>query len=184
MRYYVLEVDRGYLHTPKLKHWYRQLDIQNMKKGVYDSIPKRTLFQIEEHPDTVFVDVIVKPFLLVSNAIKECLELYEPNLTFKEFILLDSKYRKTKDYYLPTLRFVDCLTSNCKFNLDHSELFYIELDKEKVGERSIFVLQGVSNQYVVVRLDVLESFLLRGATGFLGKEVVCDCRKEEAYVRR
>ena len=39
------------------------------------------------------------------------------------------------------------------------------IDLEKVGDHSIFYLEGVGNLYTVARLDIVESFLRRNAIG-------------------
>jgi len=173
MRYFLIETDKNYVYAPQIKNWFKQIDVRDLKKGSYDKIPKRLLLRLIENPNTLFTDVITTPFFLVSKIVKEVAEKFEPNLHFKEFVLLDQMYGKAVEYFLPTLDEIDCLTEESEFNLDHSILTKIVIDLDKVGDNSIFVLSGVKNRYVVVRLDFAESMLRRNAIGFCLKEIKC-----------
>ena len=68
-------------------------------------------------------------------------------------------------YHLPLLPIINCLTEKSKFNLDRSYIEYAELDLEKVKHNNIFYIGDSTGNYTVVRLDVLESMLKRGARG-------------------
>lgn len=91
------------------------------------------------------------------------MELYEPNMDYRQIVLIDKKKNKAVQYFMPHLQIVDCLGEGTVFNMDHSELKQIVLDKNKIPDKTIFQLDRVSSRYVVVNLNVLESFLRRGA---------------------
>lgn len=171
MRYFRIEADRKYTTLPQIINWYQQIDNRDLNKEGYDKIPKRTLLFIQPNKNTIFLDVVSSPFFLISEMVKDCVALYEPNLSYKEMILLDQKNSRTQSYFHPMLRELDCLSNNAVFNLDHSELKTIELDEEKIEDKAIFRLAGVSKWYVIVRLDLLESLLRRGAVGLSIQEV-------------
>lgn len=171
MRYYWIKEDKNYTLAPQIKNWFGAFDIRKLKPGYYKEIPKRILFYIEANPNTIFIDILVFPFFLVSEKIRDCLSLFEPNLEFKEFILLDRSNRKAQEYFLPQFSERNCLTKNSQFNLDHSKLNYIELDPEQIKETSIFTLEGVKSRYVIARLDVIESMLRRNVKGLCIEEV-------------
>lgn len=171
MRYFKIEADRKYTASPQIINWYQQLDNRDLKTGSYDKIPKRTLLRIQPNQNTVFLDIVSSPFFLISEMIKECVALYEPNLSYKEMILLDHKNSRMQPYFHPMLRELDCLSENAVFNLDHSELKTMELDEEKLEDKAMFRLAGVSRWYVIARLDLLESLLRRGAVGLSIQEV-------------
>lgn len=171
MRYYWIKEDKNYTPAPQIKNWFGAFDIRKLKPGYYKEIPKRMLFYIERNPNTIFTDILVFPFFLVSEKIKDCLQLFEPNLEFKEFILLDRSNRKAQEYFLPQLSELSCLTKNSQFNLDHSKLNYIELNPEEIKEKAIFTLAEVKSRYVIARLDVIESMLRRNAKGLCIEEV-------------
>ena len=91
--------------------------------------------------------------------------MYEPRTIFKEIVLLDQKHAKTCTYYLPILEYIDCLDAASKLTRDRSTVLEAVIDLEKVGDHSIFYLEGVGNLYTVARLDIVESFLRRNAIG-------------------
>lgn len=171
MRYFRIEADRNYTTSPQIINWYQQLDNRDLKTGSYDKIPKRTLLRIQPNKNTIFLDVVSSPFFLISEMVKDCVSLYEPNLSYKEMILLDHKNNKMQPYFHPMLREVDCLSNNAVFNMDHSELKMIELDEKRIEDKAIFRLAGVKKWYVIARLDLLESLLRRGAVGLSIQEV-------------
>lgn len=171
MRYYWVKENKNYTLAPQIKNWFSALDIRKLKPGYYKDIPKRMLFYIEENPNTIFTDILVSPFFLVSEKIKDCLQLFEPNLEFKEFILLDQRNRRAQEYFLPQLSEMSCLTANSQFNLDRSRLKYIELDQESIKEKAIFTLGEVKSRYVIARLDVIEGMLRRNVKGLCIEEV-------------
>lgn len=171
MRYFKIEADRKYATAPQIINWYQQLDNRDLKTDSYDKIPKRTLLRIQPNKNTIFLDFISNPFFLFSEKVKDCVALYEPNLSYKEMILLDYKNSRMQPYFHPMFHELDCLGENTVFNLDRSELNIIELEEEKLEDKAIFRLAGVSKCYVIVRLDLLESLLRRGAIGLSIQEV-------------
>lgn len=166
MRYFIIEEDRKYVNLPKLLDFHKKIDVRDLRQGSYYKIPKRFILRIQGSPDTLFPEVLVHPVFMVTEEIKKVLDLYEPNMNYKEVILLDQEYGKTEKYFLPTLDEIDCLTEESEFNLDHSVLNKIAIDADKTLDKCIFSLSGVKNRHIVVRLDFVESILRRNARGF------------------
>ncbi|BCJ92610.1 hypothetical protein acsn021_01790 [Anaerocolumna cellulosilytica] len=171
MRYFLLKADKGYTYTPRIVNLHTQIDVRDLKKGSYYKIPKRFLLRIQSNPDTVYTDIITHPLFLISDKIKRVLEKYEPNLNYKEVILLDQEFGRAEKYHLPTLEELECLTPASVFNTDKSILHKIVIDINKSGDKCMFALGEVTNRYVIVRLDFVESMLRRGAKGFTLQEV-------------
>lgn len=171
MRYYVVESDRNYPTAPRIINWNRELDTRNIREGHYDKIADRLLLIIQPNKKTEFLDVISTPFFIISEKMQECVVLYEPNLQYKDIVLLDKENATAQLYYLPMLREMDCLTEHATFNLDHSELVMIEIDEDKTEDKAIFRIANVRKSYVVLRLDLLESLLRRGAYGLSVQEI-------------
>lgn len=171
MRYFLLEADKGYTNVPQIINLHAQIDVRDLKKGSYYKIPKRILLRIRGNKNTVYTDVISQPVFLISELMKKVLEKYEPNLNYKETVLLDQEYGQAERYYLPTLEEIDCLTKESVFNLNHSVLHKIVIDTDRTEDKCLFALSGVSNRYVIARLDLIESVLRRGAKGLHLKEI-------------
>ena len=105
------------------------------------------------------------PFLLLSKVCMDVVKLYEPQIVSKQIILLDTENRNKQTYYLPILPHLDCLSEKSVLSPDGSELREGVLDLSRIGSEGIFHIAGLSRFYTVVRLDVLESMLKRGARG-------------------
>ena len=58
-----------------------------------------------------------------------------------------------------------CLAEGSEWNLDKSVLSKGIINLEPVGDTSIFQLADMKNIYTVIRMDILESMLKRGARG-------------------
>lgn len=114
---------------------------------------------------------------MVTEKVKKCLKLYEPNMPFKEIVLLDRQKKMAQNYFVPRFVELDCLTKRSEYTNWNYDLKYTELDGKKVGDKAIFTIKGPEKRNIVVRLDVAESLLRRGAKGFLLKET--DVKKEE-----
>ena len=95
----------------------------------------------------------------------EVVTLYEPPVISKQIILLDMETPQRETYYLPILKQVHCLAEGSEWNLDKSVLTRGVIDLEAIGDTSIFQLADMKNIYTVIRMDVLESMLKRGARG-------------------
>lgn len=52
-----------------------------------------------------------------------------------------------------------------RFSRDRSTIFDCIISRKKVADYTIFYLAEVGNLYTVARLDIVESFLRRGAKG-------------------
>lgn len=170
MLFFQMETDRKYVNKPMIINWVEKFPVQDLYEGHYMKIPKRVILNIRSNPATEFVDIISTPFLLVSQKVKKVMELYEPNLQFKEIILLDRKNAFAEEYFLPLLTVKDVLSEKSVFTNNHSVLEKAVLLKEKVGDTAVFFADGAPREAGIWRLDIIESLLFRGAKGFVLNE--------------
>lgn len=99
------------------------------------------------------------------------IELYEPNVQFKQIILLDKKNGLVGEYALPLLITKQVLSSKSEFTNYHTVLKKMVLEKQLLGDTAVFWVDGVPREAGVWRLDIVESLLIRHARGFLLEEV-------------
>ena len=165
MKYFLIRTNPHFSTAPELIDWFRKIDRRKIRLGQSFEIENRQLFFIKENPNTVFVDILSFPFFMVTEVLKDIILMYEPRTIFKEIVLLDQKYAKTCTYYLPILEYIDCLDAASKLTMDRSTILETVIALDKVDDHSIFYMDGVSNLYTVARLDIVESFLRRGAIG-------------------
>lgn len=165
MKYFLIRTNPHFSTAPEIIDWFRKIDRRKIRLGQSFEIENRQLFFIKENPNTVFVDILSFPFFMVTEVLKDIILMYEPRTIFKEIVLLDQKYAKTCTYYLPILEYIDCLDAASRLTMDRSTILETVIALDKVNDHSIFYMDGVSNLYTVARLDIVESFLRRGAIG-------------------
>lgn len=121
---------------------------------------------LEENQHTLFSDVIEKPFLLVSKMFWDVSKMYEVPVRGKEMVLLDGVNGFAEIYYMPVYPQYHCLSEETVFNNDYSVIQELILDKEKIKYvPPVFEVAEVEKDYLICRLDFIESILRRGAKG-------------------
>ena len=165
MRYYLVEQDKAFTDSPYLKNWFNEIDVNSIKKGLYWKIPSRTFLDVYPNEHIQFTDIILSPFPLISKTVKETIELFEKEIIYKEVVLRDSKYNNLSTYYLPFLDRLNCSHEDSEFNTDRSKIHKLILDTSKIINRPIFILDDMEKYFLIVKIDLLEAILRRGATG-------------------
>ena len=165
MKYFLMQTDPLYVDAPVLQDWSGTIDRTKIKPGLSHQLPARTLLNIYPNVHTTFTDIVDFPFLLLSKRCMDVVKMYEPQVISKQIILLDAENRNKQTYYLPILPHLDCLSEESVLSPDGSELREGVLDLSRVSSKGIFHISGLSHFYTVMRLDVLESMLRRGARG-------------------
>lgn len=171
MRYYLISQDKGYTNVPKMMDIFKTLSVNHAKQASVANLERRTIITMKTEANAVNIDILTGGFFLVSETVKECMALYEPNMTFKEIILLDKNRKVKQHYFLPAFSEIDCLTENSEFYFGHMELKKIEIEEEKLKDKAVFRIAGVEKDYIIARLDVVESLLRRGIKGMAIEEI-------------
>lgn len=171
MKYFLVRMDPQFDTAPEIIDWFKRIDRRDIRHGESYKIENRQLFFIKGRPQTTFPDILSFPYFMVTEIIRNVIRMYEPHTIFKEIVLLDQENSDTCTYYIPVLEYVDCLSIYSKLTKDRSTILEGVLNKGKVSDCSIFYLEGVGNLYTVVRMDLVESILRRGAKGLELNEV-------------
>lgn len=171
MKYFLIKSDPQFDTAPDIKDWFGRIDRKNIRQGYSHKIDDRQLFFIQPNQNTCFIDILSFPFFMVTEELKDVIKAYEPHTLFKEIVLLDQQNAKSGIYHLPILEYVDCLADSSKLTLDRSVIMKAVINLDKIGDRSIFYVESVGNLHIIARLDIVESFLRRGAKGLLLEEV-------------
>jgi len=142
-------------------------DIWDIKQDRAHKPPGRELLFFHGNSYTAFHDILLQPFLLVSEKIQSVIALYEPDTVFTEIVLMDTFNELAELYFCPELHEVDCLTEQSKFNPDHSVIKKAVIDASKIGDKKVFSLAGVQGFHVVGRRDFIESVLCSDVQGLV-----------------
>lgn len=161
MKYFILKEDKNYIY-PSLLGWYKVLDRKTMECKKFYEMPKHLLFYVEEHMQMIYTDIIMSPCFMVSDIVKKTIELYNPFIKYSRIILFDKKRKKSMAYYIPFLQTVDCIIKN---NVYNSKKQIIQIEKEKVNGQVLIRVLQMNQTNILIRLDLIESILRRGAIG-------------------
>lgn len=155
-----------------MRDFNKYIEKKCLNKEEHYKIKNRLLITIEPQNKTIFTDVCMTPSLMVTNKLKEVIDLYMPKTIYKEVILLDQRNSEAETYYLPILPQVECLSIESELLPNNLGVKKIVLNLEKVKGYSLFRIANLINDYFIVRLDMAESILRRGAVGVYLEEVI------------
>lgn len=160
-----MEEDDRITNSPRILFWHNKIDVRDICMERAHKLPARELLFIEGMQDTLFTDIISKPFFLVSAKVKKIIQMYEANIIWKEMVLLNQAYERTERYYLPIFEEIDCLYTDNAPKWGFSDAKKMIVDRGKLTDCSIFRIAGIEKQYIVGNLDIVESILKRDCIG-------------------
>lgn len=166
MKYFLMDWEEQGNPVPRIVNWMEYLDYHVIQTGELDKLPRRTLLYIENNPETVFSDIISSPFFLVSDMVWDVMKKYGIRRKGKQIVLLDGVYGFAEVYYLLLLQECECVHVDTQFNSDGSTVKELILNKNTADQYPpFFRVAGLQKDYVIGRLDFVESILRRGAKG-------------------
>lgn len=163
MKYYAISVDKHYV-APVPLGWYGIIDQKTMKQKKAYQMPKHLGFMIEKHMQTVFTDIIASPCFMVSKKVKKVMEWYDQSAKFVRIIFFDRENKKSMAYYIP---FINTVIPLANENANNE----IAVEKENIKDCTVFQVVKTEKTYIVMRMDLVESILRRGAIGIGIKEI-------------
>lgn len=170
MKYFLVSEDERYHNKANISHVPTdRITTEYLRDKKYHLFPDVTILPIHTSNKTDFLDLVCSPFFMVSDTFFSVLKIYNPFLKSKTIVLENTNEHKT--YKLPLIPRIACLAQNSKISIDKSRIEYIELDYEKVKYHSVFYIDDVTDNYVVMNLDILESVLKRGIRGLSITEI-------------
>ncbi|WCF06587.1 serine protease [Paenibacillus thiaminolyticus] len=122
-------------------------------------------FDVKPNPRNEYIDYIESRLPIVSNRLAQLWLKYDPNLFFKPALLLDQTVMRQEMYWLLIPDPIDCVASASAFH-KNGTVKHLVLDRQKIGNCKLFKVAGLIETIIVIRLDVAESMLRRGFTGF------------------
>lgn len=171
MKYYCLAIDKRYSEAPVIKNWTGKIQREHITEEKSYLLQQRELLEIVENKNVFFTDIVVFPFFLVSDMCKNVISLYEPKIKFKQIVLMEMKTSKYHVYHLPILKKIhgmETIKKVGKISIKESKLM---VRKDDIGNLGIFQVEANGKTNTIIRLDVLESMLRRGAKGIGIREI-------------
>lgn len=144
----------------------QSIDVRKLTRKEYQNMPSYVLLNAKLGIDGIFPDIIEKPVFLLSRAAMEVIGLYDSNIPFLFFVLFDTDKEECASYFSPVLEEEDCLAQ--KPGPGQRELI---LDRSKMTGIPLFRIRTGTESAVIIRMDLAESLLERGAIGLNLKEV-------------
>lgn len=165
MYYYIMQQDNSSKEIPVIKDWYGKIDTLQMNPGGYQNLPDVSAFFADFAPNCHFKEIISVPFLLFPKEAGHIIKIFEPWLRYKDIVLISKTRKFNHKYIFPMLSKVDCIDDTTQFNLDKSVILKGVIKKNKIPDKSLFLLDKVNARTVVIREDLLECLLQEGYFG-------------------
>ena len=167
MKYFEIQDSPELKYAPQLKNWYGKFDVRNIRIDSFPKLPDMQLFTIESSKNTIFTDLILFPFLLVSPMVQEVIKIYRECCFFRKIVLLDQENQESRVFFLPVLDETNAIQiqriqyKNGKRNLEMPEIQgeRIELD------RNLFWVRDSKKRHIILSLDMAESLIRRNIMG-------------------
>ena len=77
MKYFEIQDTPELKYAPRLKGWCGKFDVRNIKLDTFPRLPEKQIFFIEPSENTIFTDIILFPFLLISSKVVEVIRMYK-----------------------------------------------------------------------------------------------------------
>lgn len=167
MKYFELQDTPELKYAPQLSDWYGKFDVRDIKIETFYKLPKRQLFVIEPSQYTIFTDIILFPFLLVSLKVREVIQMYRERCFFREVFLLDQVSGKSEVYYMPVLdesnriQLVEKKYINGTCVMDRTKI----TGEEILIDKNLFWISDSLKRHTIISQDFAESLLRRDAFG-------------------
>ena len=113
----------------------------------------------------IFTDIVTFPCLMVSKMVHDTIRLYDQYIKFTRIILYNKAQKRSMAYYMPFLKEMEVIWTN------EQKGGAILLERKKIMEEVIAEVVYKGKTGIVIRMDLVESILRRGATGIGLEEI-------------
>lgn len=163
MKYFEIQEAPESKYAPQLENWYGKFDVRDIKLEGFPKLPDRQLFTVRPSDKTIFTDIILFPFLLLSTKVTDVVKMYRERCFCRDVILLDQVSGKSELYQLPVFDETDRLSIRERQANGQGE--------RAVLDKHIFWVRDSLKRHTVISLDLAESLLRRDVTGLGLKEI-------------
>lgn len=165
MKYFEVSVDKNYV-PPAPIEWWGVIDKKTLSQKSAFQMPKHLLFQVEDHMQTVFTDIVTFPCCLVSQTVMDVIKMYDGGISSVRIVLFDKGRKRSKIYYLPFLDTVEYRKEDV-----NTKTAVLTFNKQFVENKVIMKTEKDGKTAIIMRIDLVESILRRETVGIGLKEV-------------
>ena len=159
MKYFEIQDSSELKYAPRLKDWFGRFDVRDIRIDTFPKLPDMQLFTIEPSENTIFTDIILFPFLLVSPMVQDVIKMYRERCFFRKVILLDQKNMESRLSRYIQIRRIQYINGKGIPETLNTRGEKVELD------RNLFWVRDSKKRHIILSLDMTESLIRRGITG-------------------
>ena len=165
MKYFEIGNTPELKYAPQIHGWHGKFDVRDIRLESYPKLPKRQLFIIEPSENTIFTDIILYPFLMVTPKVMDVISMYKEVCFYRDIFLVNQLKRESQLYYLPVFNETDELKIEEKNYVERISTPFVQ-GRERVNVAShIFWINDSLKRHTIISLDLAESFLRREVFG-------------------
>lgn len=168
MRYFLL-TNSGRNPFPEIGGWSQALDIRKMNRREYRELPSFFQLNMRTGMDHILPDILVSPFLLLSEPAMHVVSFYDPEIPWCFAVLFGDSGKECASYFCPILEEEDGVVKEA-----YREGEIIRLDSKKMKGLPLFRIRVKDRKKTVIRMDLAESLLMRHAVGMELKATIME----------
>lgn len=185
-KYFELQETPELKYAPRIKNLFGKFDIRTIQLETYPKIPDRQVFIVEPSNKTIFTDIILSPFLMISSTVLEVIKMYKDLCFYREVFLINQLQRKSQLYFLPVFNETKAL---CVESKEYDNGKNISKQTKQQGEKvyvnkNIFWVSDSLKRHTILSMDIAESLIRREVFGLGLKEVELYRKTEERRILR
>lgn len=90
-KYFEIQETPELKYAPRIKNLFGKFDIRTIQLETYPKIPDRQVFIVESSNKTIFTDIILSPFLMISSTVLEVIKMYKGLCFYREVFLIHTR---------------------------------------------------------------------------------------------
>ncbi len=179
MDYFTISQDISLIHAVELdcgfipEAWKKEIVKGRSVEFEFGKLPAQNHnFLVKSKKENIYPDLLEAPLPLLSTTLKNIFCSFENQIQCSCAILSDREARRQEAYWLFALDRIKCLGSKAEF-YPNGILKKLVLNRDAIGEHSIFRVHGIIEKQIVIRFDVAESILRRPMVGIKLEGIEC-----------
>ena len=152
VRYFIMRQNTFFSERFRLNEWQEKINPKWLCFQDFYKTPRRCILTASIGENVPFPDIVIAPFLLLSNLMMDVVKLYGAPVYKRDVIIISEHNQQRKQYYLTMLE----TAGKGRILLEESNLFCMDIKNQKE---------------IVVSQDFAESILRRGAVGIDLEEI-------------